>query len=47
MTIIVKDDKGEVVIEKEVDAKECRIDITESLNGQIQCSVQQMIASIH
>lgn len=47
MTIIIKDDKGEVVVEQELDSKECRIDITENLNGQVQCSIQQMIASIH
>lgn len=47
MTIIVKDDNGEVIVEKEIDAKECRIDLIEDSQGQIQCSVQQMIASIH
>lgn len=47
MTIIVKDKKGNIVIEKELDATECRVDLSEDPNGQIQCSIQQMIASIH
>ena len=47
MTIVIKDDEGKVLLEKEVESAECRIDLTEDIHGQIQCSVQQMIASIH
>jgi len=47
MTIIVKDDQGNVVVEQEMEAQECKVDIVEDSRGQIQCSIEQMIASIH
>lgn len=47
MTIIIKDDQGNVVVEQEMDAKECKVDIVVDSRGQIQCSIEQMIASIH
>lgn len=47
MTIIIKNDDGNVVVEQEMDAKECKVDIVVDSRGQIQCSIEQMIASIH
>lgn len=47
MTIIIKDKKGNVIIEKDLDATEYTIDLVENAEGQVQCSIQQVIASIH
>ena len=47
MTIIIKDNQGNVIIEKNLDATEYTIDLVENADGQIQCSIQQVIASIH
>ncbi len=47
MTIIIKDDKGNVVVEKELDGSEYKVELTQNTRGQVQCSIQQMIASIH
>ncbi len=47
MTIIIKDNQGNVIIEKNLDATEYTIDLVENADGQIKCSIQQVIASIH
>ena len=47
MTIIIKDNKGNIIIEKDLDATEYTIDLVENADCQIQCSIQQVLASIH
>lgn len=47
MVLIIKDDKGNVIVEKELEGSEYVVDLTQSPSGQVQCSIQQTIASIH
>lgn len=47
MTVIVKDAQGNIVIEKELNEKDCTIKVTEEEDGTRTYSVEQAAGAYH
>ena len=47
MTIIIKDSQGNVVVEQELNEKDCTIKVLEDKNGQKQYRLEQAAGAYH
>ena len=47
MTIIVKDNEGNVVAQKEMNERDCTIKVSESANGEKQYNFEEIIGAYH
>lgn len=47
MTVIIKDNEGRIVAEKELSEKDCTIKVSECANGEKQYNFEQTVGSYH